>query len=102
MGKLCEVAHTARAADTDPAAAVAFIEFGRHLGLTIRTLFAAVSPDVIVLGGRILRSAHLILSAALGVLEETLFKLQNSVLLDKALLVGAGVAWFNGANGCSS
>lgn len=98
-GKLREVVELASVAEEDRAAAEAFTEFGRHLGMALRAAFADFSPNVIVLGGGISRSPQLFLPAAQHELEGLNFKLRISTLLDDAPLVGAGVAWFNGSNG---
>lgn len=97
-GLLREVAELAAVAD-DRAAIEAFLDFGRHLGLALRMAVASFSPNVVVLGGGISRSAHLFLSAARHELRDLNLQLRVSALLDDAPLVGAAVAWFNGANG---
>lgn len=77
----------------DPIAAEVFAEFGRNLGVALRSVLAAFSPRVIVLGGGIARSAELFLSEAQGEIGN-LVQLRVSVLGDQAPLVGAGAAWF--------
>ena len=98
-GLLREVAELAGAAAHDPAASEAFSEFGRHLGLALRSALAVFAPQVIVLGGGISRSAHLFLPDARRELEGLNSQLLVSELMDDAPLVGAGVAWFNSFNG---
>jgi len=98
-GQAREVAELAKTADTDPAAAQAFAEFGRHLGLALRGALAAFAPQVIVLGGGISRSSHLFLPAAQRELQALGAELRVSALLDDAPLVGAGVEWFNRPGG---
>ena len=100
-GHAREVAELAKAVDTDPAAAEAFAEFGRHLGLALRAALAAFAPQVIVLGGGISRSPQLFLPAAQRELETLGAEFRVSALLDDAPLVGAGVEWFNRPNGSS-
>jgi glucokinase len=100
-GHTCEVAELAQAVDADPAAAEAFAEFGRHLGLALHGALAAFAPQVIVLGGGISRSPQLFLPAAQHGLESLGAELRVSALLDDAPLVGAGVAWFNSPHGTS-
>jgi glucokinase len=100
-GQAREVAELAKAVDTDPAAAEAFAEFGRHLGLALRAALAAFAPQVIVLGGGISRSPQLFLPAAQRELETLGAEFRVSALLDDAPLVGAGVEWFNRPNGSS-
>jgi glucokinase len=100
-GQAREVAELAKAVDTDPAAAEAFAEFGRHLGVALRGALAEFAPQIIVLGGGISRSPHLFLPAAQHELKTLGAELRVSALLDDAPLVGAGVEWFNGSHGCS-
>jgi glucokinase len=97
-----EVAEIAAAAASDPAAAEAFAEFGRHLGTALRGALAVFAPEVIVLGGGISRSPHLFLPAAQRELDGLHVELRVSELLDDAPLVGAGVAWFNQVSGSNS
>ncbi|MGA2218433.1 MAG: ROK family protein [Terracidiphilus sp.] len=100
-----EVAELAADAVRDPAAVEAFNEFGRHLGLAIRSKLCPFAPNVVVLGGGISRSAPLFLPATLSVLQGLKVELRISTLLDHAALVGAGVRWFetrNGADGVLS
>ncbi|MGO9340501.1 MAG: ROK family protein [Terracidiphilus sp.] len=100
-GHVREVAELAKAADFDPAAAEAFAEFGRHLGLALRGALAAFAPQVIVLGGGISRSPNLFLPSAQRELQALGAELRVSALLDDAPLVGAGVEWFNSSHGSS-
>ena len=93
-GKQVEVAESAALAPTDAAAAEAFAEFGRHLGIALRMLTAEFAPEAVVIGGGISRSAQLFLPAAEYELEGMKVELRVSSLRDKAALVGAGVAWF--------
>jgi hypothetical protein len=65
----------------------------------MRILLPAFTPDGVVLGGGISRSAHLFLPEALRSLEGLDFQVQVAERLDHAALVGAGVAWFTGSNG---
>jgi glucokinase len=94
-GQVREVAELAKAVDADPAAAEAFAEFGRHLGVALRGALAGFAPQVIVLGGGISRSPQLFLPAAQRELESLGAEFRVSELLDDAPLVGAGVEWFN-------
>ena len=96
-GQTREVAELAKLVSTDTAAAEAFAEFGRHLGLALRGALAAFAPQVIVLGGGISRSPQLFLPAAQRELGDLHAEFRVSTLLDDAPLVGAGVAWFNSA-----
>ena len=98
-GKKREVVDLAAAAETDPAAQQAFTEFGQHLGVVIRTLLAAFTADVIVLGGGISRSANLFLPAVRAEIGESATQLRVSELKDKAALVGCGVAAFRTRTG---
>jgi glucokinase len=94
---VCGVADIAVSAANDPATAASFAELGNHLGLALRMAFAGFAPDVVVLGGGIVRSAHLFLSVAQRQLEGLNLDLRVSALRDKAHLIGAAVAWFNGS-----
>ena len=77
----------------DPAAAGVVSEFGRALGVALRTVLGCFAPRVIVLGGGIARSAHLFLPAAQAEIGD-FAELRISALGDQAPLVGAGAAWF--------
>ncbi len=88
-----DVAAIAAAAATDPAARQVFETFGTHLGQVFRDILAPFSPDVIVIGGGISRSAELFLPSAQTQLNGFHFKLVTSSLLDKAALAGAAVYW---------
>ena len=92
-GQEREVVAIAGSAAREPAAAEVFLEFGRHLGTTLRTVLGCFGPRVIVLGGGISRSAHLFLPAAQGEMGD-FAELRVSALGDIAPLVGAGTAWF--------
>ena len=94
-GKKREVAELAAIVDTDPAAAEAFHEFGRHLGRSLNGALAAFAPQVIVLGGGISRSPQLFLPAAQQELNAVHAEFRVSTLLDNAALAGAGVKWFS-------
>jgi len=85
----------ARIVDTDPAAAEAFHEFGRHLGRALNGALAAFAPRVIVLGGGISRSPQLFLPAAQQELKDVQAEFRVSKLLDNAALAGAGVEFFS-------
>jgi len=87
-----EVSAIAASAAGDPVAAEIFTEFGRNLGIALRTVLSVFGPRVIVLGGGIARSAHLFLPAAQGEIGN-LAELRVSTLGDHAPLVGAGAAW---------
>jgi glucokinase len=96
-----EAVELAAAAAVDAAAAEAFAEFGRHLGIAMRGALASFAPEIVVLGGGICRSEQLFLPATRRELEDMNTQLRISKLLDDAALVGAGVAWFNGSHGLS-
>jgi glucokinase len=93
-GRQREVAAIASAAATDAVASEVFAEFGRRLGRVLKSLLAAFTPNVVVLGGGIARSAPLFLPFAEKQLEGLNLSLRVSALGDRAPLVGAGVAWF--------
>lgn len=97
-GQQREVAAIAAAASSDPVAAEVFTGFGRHLGIALRMLASEFAPNVVVLGGGISRASHLFLPAAQRELQGLNMELRISTLLDKAALVGAGVAWFTSGN----
>jgi glucokinase len=98
-GKRREVVDLAAAGSSDPAAREAFIEFGNHLGVVIRTLLAGFQAEVIVLGGGISRSANLFVPAVQDQVDDSTVQLRVSELKDKAALVGCGVAAFCTATG---
>jgi len=98
-GKRREVVDLAAAIPGDPAAQQAFIEFGQHLGEVIRTQLAEFHADVIVLGGGISRSASLFLPAVQAQIGDSPIQLRVSELMDKAALVGCGVAAFRAEDG---
>jgi hypothetical protein len=52
-------------------------------------------PEVVVMGGGIVRSAYLFLPAARHELEDSKLPLRISALKDHAALVSAAAAWFN-------
>ena len=88
------VSAIAEAAVSDPEAAQVFADFGRTLGEALRGVVAPFAPQVVVLGGGISRSASLFLPQAQAELRGLEIDLRISALLDRAPLVGAGVAWF--------
>jgi glucokinase len=92
----------AASAPNDPAAREAFSEFGEHLGRVIGTLLAGFGADLLVLGGGISQSAPWFLPATRAQLQEGAPELRISGLMDRAALVGCGVAWFDGLNGASA
>jgi glucokinase len=89
-----EVADIAASAAQDTIAAEIFSDFGRTLGIALRTVLGAFGPQVIVLGGGISRSAQLFLAAAQAELDSPRIELRVSLLGEIAPLVGAGAAWF--------
>jgi glucokinase len=97
-GTLREVAAIAASANLDPAARETFVEFGRHLGLSMRKVLYPFAPDVVVLGGGISHSAPLFVPAALEQLKGLEVELRISELFDHAALVGAAVQWFETVN----
>jgi glucokinase len=92
-GQEREVAAIAGDAARDSLAAQVFADFGRTLGVALRSVLGEFGPNVIVLGGGISRSAHLFLPAAQSEIG-TFAELRVSALGDRAPLVGAGAAWF--------
>ena len=94
-----DVAAIATSAAHDAIAAEVFRDFGRTLGIALRTVLAAFGPQVIVAGGGISRSAQLFLQAAQAELETPRVELLVSLLGEIAPLVGAGAAWFQ-TEGC--
>ena len=85
-----EVAEIAAAAASDPAAAEAFAEFGRHLGTALRGALAVFAPEVIVLGGGISRSPHLFLPAAQRELDGLHVELRVSELVWRGSIKSVG------------
>jgi glucokinase len=95
-GKEREVASIAHyAVGGEPVAIEVFADFGRNLGLVLKSLVSEFAPDVVVLGGGISRSAFLFLPTALQELSNPSVQLRVSALGDDAPLVGAGVEWFS-------
>jgi len=91
-GQERDVAAIAALAPAESAAAEVFTEFGCTLGLALRTVLGCFSPQVIVVGGGIARSAPLFLPAAQAQIGD-FAELRVSKLGDHAPLVGAGAAW---------
>ena len=89
-----QVVDIAAAAPRDAAARAAFEEMGEQLGRIIRTKLAEFHPDVVVLGGGIAHAAELFLPATQRELSGSPIQLRVAELLDRAPLVGCGVAWF--------
>ncbi len=89
----------ARAAAGDSDAREAFVEFGHHLGLTLRATLGPFSPQVVVLGGGICRASELFLPAARREVESLGFDIAITQLFDQAPLLGAAMAWFNSPQG---
>ena len=88
-GKEREVASIAHyAVGGEPVAIEVFADFGRNLGLVLKTLIAEFAPDVVVLGGGISRSAFLFLPMALQELSGLNVQLRVSALGDDAPLGG--------------
>jgi len=100
-GSRCSVASLASAAGHDRQAAEAFAEFGRHLGCVLSALVADFHADLVVLGGGIARSPNLFLQSTRGELPNGASELRISELMDRAPLVGCGVAWFDRAGSSS-
>jgi glucokinase len=90
--EVASIAHYAIGGDPD--AVAVFREFGKTLGIAIKKLLADFSPDVVVLGGGISRSAPLFLDAVTAELKDTQIEVRVAMLGDNAPLAGAGVAWF--------
>lgn len=90
--EVASIAHYATGGE--PISVAVFEEFGRNLGIALKRLLADFSPDVIVLGGGISRSAHLFLNNVKAQLTDTHFEVRIAQLGDNAPLAGAGVAWF--------
>ena len=93
-GETRDVASLAAAAETDPAAAACFAEFGKHLGRVIGGMLAGFAPQVVVVGGGISRAARLFLPAAAGELKGSAIQLRVSELQERAALVGCAAARF--------
>jgi glucokinase len=93
--EVASIAHYATGGE--PVSIEVFEEFGRNLGITLKSLLADFAPDVVVLGGGIARSSHLFLPAAKAELAGTKFEVRTAELWENAPLAGAGVAWFGAA-----
>ena len=98
-GVLRNVHEIALGINTDPIAITVLEEFGRQLGLVLRTALAEFSPNTVVLGGGIARSPQSFLAATENQTRGLGFDLRISELGDRSALVGAAVAWFNGCSG---
>lgn len=92
-GRWKEVKAIALAAKSEAEARTAFEAFGRNLGNVARDILGQFSPEIVVLGGGISRSAHLFLPAAEKALKGAGFRLATSHLWDRAALVGGAVHW---------
>jgi predicted NBD/HSP70 family sugar kinase len=90
-----QVVEIAAVAPNDAAARVAFEELGEQLGRIIRSKLEEFGPDVVVVGGGIARSAELFLPATRRALSGSPIQLRIAALLERAPLVGCGVAWFS-------
>ena len=91
-----DVVTIAASAAHDERARAVFESFGDNLGKVFVDILAPFSPDIVVLGGGISRSAHLFLPFAQNQLNGIRMKLVTSSLLDEAPLVGAAAFWLNG------
>jgi glucokinase len=91
-GQEREVASIAEIAANETVAQKVFSGFGHNLGVALREVLGVFSPEVIVLGGGIARSAHLFVPAAQAEIGESV-ELRVSMLGSDAPLVGAGAAW---------
>ncbi len=98
-GREQEVILLAHLAGEDPEACIAFEEFGKNLGRAMRATLADFAPQVVVLGGGICRSAELFLPSACREVEGLNLHIRISELFERAALVGAAAAWFNGPHG---
>ncbi len=92
-GETRSPADVAAAAPAEAAARDALIEFGGHLGRVIGTVLADFGAGVVVLGGGIARAAQWFLPAVIACLPQKAPELRMSELMDRAALVGCGVAW---------
>ncbi|MFZ0743951.1 MAG: ROK family protein [Terracidiphilus sp.] len=95
-GKNADVVTIAGAAATEQEARIVFEAFGTNLGKVIHDVLVPFSPEIVVVGGGISRSAHLFLPFAQDQLNSYGFRLVTSSLLDEAPLVGAAVYWRDG------
>jgi len=93
--KLCELA-----AQGDPLALQAMAREGYYLGLGLANLVTLFAPDMIVLGGSVMRSAHLFLPAIharvaknCGLVPHEKTEIALATLGPDAGLIGAGGAW---------
>jgi glucokinase len=90
--EVASIAHYATGGE--PLSIEVFKEFGRNLGVALKTLLKDFAPDVVVLGGGISRSAHLFLPETQKALVGTKIEVRIAELGDNAPLAGAAVAWF--------
>jgi glucokinase len=101
-GEARTAAEVAAAAPADPAARDAFAELGEHLGRVIGTVLADFGADVVVLGGGIAHAAQWFLPAVRTRLPQKAPELRISELMQRAALVGCGVAWFHSLKSSAS
>jgi glucokinase len=101
-GETRSAAELAAAAPEDPAARDTFAEFGSRLGRVIGTQLADFAAEVVVLGGGIAHAAQWFLPAVRACLPQRAPELRISALMDRAALVGCGVAWFGSLRSASS
>jgi glucokinase len=91
--EVASIAHYANGGEVT--ACEVFEEFGSNLGLALLHLLEEFSPDVVVIGGGISRSANLFMADATRALDGMNVELRTSKLGNNAPLVGAGVAWYS-------
>ena len=100
-GETRSSAELAAAAPQNLAARETFAEFGEHLGRVIGTVLAEFGAEVVVLGGGIAHASEWFLPAVRARLPKNAPELRLSELMDRAALVGCGVAWFNSLKNAS-
>jgi glucokinase len=101
-GNTRSVAELAAAAPEDTAARDAFTELGDNLGRVIGTQLTDFAAEVVVLGGGIAHAAQWFLPAVRARLPQKAPELRISALMDRAALVGCGVAWFDSLRSAST
>ena len=92
-GIRAEVREIATLGSEHPQARPTFARFGTELGKVLRYTCLEFSPERIVVGGGISRSAGLFLPSAENELVDTGMQLRVSELFERAPLIGAGVSW---------
>ncbi len=98
---------SSRAFNRDPEAVRIFAEFGAHLGEAVKLIMYALDPNIIVLGGSVIKSFDLFEESMRRSIEQLYFKnslknlkLEVSKLEQAAVLGAAALAYDSGREKC--